>query len=100
MPDFIPHALELAEAHAEVAEFRALLQSNPDLREAVLLGFFRARPHLTALIGHYNPDAGRGDLLAFEYPRFGEFRCRGPEVMTDPGSWGTRYDEPPSLSPC
>jgi Domain of unknown function (DUF4263) len=75
MPDFTPHALELTAAHTEVAEFRALLQSSPDLREAALLGFFRARPHLTALIGHYNPDSGRGDLLAFEYPLFGDFRC-------------------------
>jgi hypothetical protein len=54
MPDFTPHALDLAAAHAEVAEFQALLQVSPDLREAMLRDFFRSRPHLTALIGHVN----------------------------------------------
>ena len=62
-------------AHAEVAELRALLQTNAELKEAVFRDFFRSRPHASALIGPYTPLANRSDLIAYEYPLFGDFRC-------------------------
>jgi hypothetical protein len=75
MPDFVPHAIDPLAVHAEVAEFGALLQSNTHLKEAVFRDFFQSRPHAAALIGPYTPSMRGGDLLAYEYPLFGDFRC-------------------------
>src|SRR5437773_2446026 len=75
MPDFVPHALDPRAALAEVAELRALLQSNAHLKEGVFRDFFRSRPHASALIGPYTPLVRRVDLLAYEYPLFGDYRC-------------------------
>ena len=75
MPDFVPHALDPCAAQAEVAEFQTLLDSHPHLKEAALREFFRSRPHASALIGPYTPLVKRIDLLAYEYPLFGDFRC-------------------------
>jgi hypothetical protein len=75
MPDFVPHALDPRAAHAEIEELRVLLESHDPLKETAFRDFFRARPHATALIGPYTPSVKRLDLLAYEYPLFGEFRC-------------------------
>jgi hypothetical protein len=75
VPEFVPHLIDPRAAHAEIAELRALLQSNVDLKEAVFRDFFRSRPHATALIGPYSSSANRSDLIAYEYPLFGDFRC-------------------------
>jgi hypothetical protein len=75
MPDFVAHTLDGVTARADVAELRALLQANSNLKEVVLRAFFGARSHVSALIGHDNPAVKRADRLAYEYPLFGEFRC-------------------------
>ena len=75
MPDFVPHVFDPRAAHAEVEEFRVLLGSHAHLKEAAFRDFFRSRPHATALIGPYTPAVKRLDLMAYEYPLFGEFRC-------------------------
>src|SRR5437763_12011170 len=75
MPDFVPHAVDSCAAHAEVAELRALLDSQAHMKEAAFRDFFRSRPHAAALIGRYAPLVRRIDLLAYEYPFFGDFRC-------------------------
>jgi Domain of unknown function (DUF4263) len=75
MPDFVAHALDPVGARVEVAELKALLLRSLDLREAVFRDFFRARQNASVLIGHYNPGVQRVDLLAYEYPLFGDFRC-------------------------
>jgi Domain of unknown function (DUF4263) len=75
MPDFFAHALDRVAVRVEVADFRALLQGNSGLKEAALRAFFGARPHVSALIGLYNPSVKRADRLAYEYPLFGDFRC-------------------------
>jgi hypothetical protein len=75
MPDFVPHAIDPGAVRAEVAELGALLQSNAHLKEAVFRDFFKSRPHAAALIGPYTPSVRRCNLLAYEYPLFGDFRC-------------------------
>jgi hypothetical protein len=74
MPDFEPHALDLTACRTQVQELRALL-ANPDLGEKAFRDFFEPRTHLRALVGLYNPNLARTDLLAWEYPIFGDFRC-------------------------
>jgi Domain of unknown function (DUF4263) len=75
VPEFVPHVIDPRAAHAEVAELRTLLQTNADLKEAAFRDFFRSRPHASALIGPYTPLVNRSDLIAYEYPLFGDFRC-------------------------
>src|SRR5438876_7987889 len=75
MPDFQPHALDLAAGKHEVQELKALLDSSADLAEAVFHDFFEPRSHLRALVGLYNPALVSPDHLAWQYPIFGEFRC-------------------------
>ncbi len=75
MPDFAAHTMDGIAARVEVAELRAYLLANSDLKEVALRAFFGARPHVSALMGHYNPAVKRVDRLAYEYPLFGDFRC-------------------------
>src|SRR5947209_5614668 len=74
MPDFIAHTLDLAQCRSEVEHLRALLGSA-SLAEVRFREFFQVRPHISALIGLYNPAVVRFDLSAWEYPLFGDFRC-------------------------
>ena len=75
MPDFQPHALELAVCRQQVQELKALLDSSADLGEADFHDFFEPRSHLRALVGLYNPSLLSPDRLAWQYPIFGDFRC-------------------------
>src|SRR4051794_4751404 len=75
MPDFIAHTLDLAQCRSEVEDLRVLLENGASLAEATFREFFQARPHISALIGLYNPAVVRFDLIAWEYPLFGDFRC-------------------------
>jgi hypothetical protein len=74
MPDFSPHALDLASGRQQVQELKALLDSSPDLPEAAFHDFFEPRSHLRALVGLYNPTLAAPDRLAWQYPIFGDFR--------------------------
>ncbi len=75
MLDLKPHCHDWAICRTEVQELQALLDSSPDLGEAVFRNFFEPRLHLRALIGLYNSALFSPDLLAWEYPIFGDFRC-------------------------
>jgi hypothetical protein len=75
MPGFSPHHLDLGACRAQVGELRVLLQSAAEIDEGTFNQFFRARTHLSALIGLYNPAIARFDLLAWEYRLFGDFQC-------------------------
>src|SRR5947209_7689435 len=74
MPDFRPYTFVLNGCRSEVEELKELLDSSSDLGEKALRKFFEPRLHLRALIGNYDP-ALFPDLLAWEYPIFGDFRC-------------------------
>jgi hypothetical protein len=75
MPDFEPHVLDRAVCRQQLEELQALLDGSGDLGEAAFHDFFEPRVQLRALIGHYNPDLGLPDRLAWQYPLFGDFRC-------------------------
>jgi hypothetical protein len=75
MPDFQPYSLDLAACRVQVEELKALLDGSPDIGEAAFRAFFEPRSHLRALIGTYNPSFASADLLAWECPIFGDFRC-------------------------
>jgi len=75
MPDFAAHTLDLSVCRSEVEELRILLERGANLPEATMREFFQARPQVSALIGLYNPAIVRFDLIAREYPLFGDFRC-------------------------
>jgi hypothetical protein len=60
----------------QVEEFRTLLASGNDLSEqADVLPFFRAREHMAALFGMFNPRIGWVDRIAWEFDIFGDFAC-------------------------
>lgn len=75
MPDFQPHTLDWSACRDQVRELKALLDGSTDIEEAAFHAFFQPRAHLRALIGSYNPSFASPDLLAWEYPVFGDFRC-------------------------
>lgn len=75
MPDFQPHTLDWSACRNQVQELKALLDGSTDVEEAAFHAFFQPRTHLRALIGSYNPSLASADLLAWEYPIFGDFRC-------------------------
>jgi hypothetical protein len=64
MPGFVAHSLDSATARVEVAELRALLVENVELKESAFRRFFRERLNASVLIGHYNPAVQRADRLA------------------------------------
>jgi len=75
MPDFKPNVLDFPTCQQQVQELKAMLDGSADLGEAAFHAFFEPRLHLRALIGSYNPSLATPDLLAWEYPLFGDFRC-------------------------
>lgn len=67
---------DTAQYAKETAELANFLSTKPVLRERQdILPFFRKRPHLAALCGHYNPAVARFDRIAWEYDLFGDFSC-------------------------
>jgi hypothetical protein len=76
MKAFDNFALSNQLCREETEAFRRLLATKTSLKErADVLSFFRARPHLSAACGFYNPAVLRCDLLAWEYDLFGDFAC-------------------------
>lgn len=67
-------AFDPAQCRADLDAFERLLAENRDLSEREqILPFFRAHPHLSLLLGVYNPGVVAIDLLAYELPLFGQF---------------------------
>jgi hypothetical protein len=77
MKEFVRLQWDPEQCRNELEEFRRLLADNRVLREREdLLPFFRERQHLAAFIGVYDPwGITHFDLLAYEYPLFGDFTC-------------------------
>jgi len=60
----------------ELEKFQCLLKSKDKLEETKdIRPFFSESIHLSALIGTYVPNISIGNLLAFEYPLYGDFIC-------------------------
>jgi hypothetical protein len=61
---------------SEVLELRELLAKNQTLEERKnVLPFFKQRKQLSALLGNYHPGIVRYDLVAHEFPLWGDFTC-------------------------
>jgi Domain of unknown function (DUF4263) len=75
MPEFKPHTLDLTKARAAVGELKGMLDGSGDIQEATFHDFFETRPDLQALVGLCNPSCALPNLLAWQYPIFGSFRC-------------------------
>jgi hypothetical protein len=68
--------LSLSKCKVELAEFKSLLESKTALSERKdILPFFKARKHLAALVGAYNPKINRFDRIANEFSLFGDYAC-------------------------
>lgn len=69
-------AFSQTKCRKEVLDFKDLLAKSSTLEEGKhIMPFFRARKHLSALIGICNKRIGRYDLVAWEYDLFGDFSC-------------------------
>jgi len=65
---------DLAQCRVGLNELDDLLARNATLAESrQILPFFRQRPHLSALLGSYDPHLRRYDRVAFELRLFGDF---------------------------
>ncbi|GFZ98658.1 hypothetical protein GCM10010923_03580 [Blastomonas marina] len=74
-PHFDNHVFNLTEAEAELAEFKALLETNTDLAERdQVLANFKRWPNLCATMGQYNSRLGIGDLFRREFRILPHFR--------------------------
>jgi hypothetical protein len=68
--------LSHAAAMVELSEFKALLDSRPELSERDdILPFFRQHRHLSLAVGLLSSNLSSLDRLAYEYDLFGDFSC-------------------------
>jgi len=73
-PGFMALTFDPAQCRADLDLFERLLAENPDLSEREqILPFFRAHPHLSLLLGVYNPGVVAIEILAYELSLFGQF---------------------------
>jgi hypothetical protein len=75
MPGFQPHTFDRVALQQEVQELQDLLDHSNDISEKQFHSFFEPRSHLRGWIGMRNSDLATPDLLAWEFPLFGDFRC-------------------------
>ncbi len=74
-PHFDGHVFNLTDAEAELAEFKALLDTNTELAERdQVLASFKTWPNLCAMMGQYNIRLGIGDLIRREFRILPHFR--------------------------
>jgi len=74
-PSFDAHVFSLRDADAELAAFRALLDTRADLAERDdVLARLEAWPNLCAMMGQYNSRLGIGDLIRREFRILPHFR--------------------------
>ncbi|MDP4026194.1 DUF4263 domain-containing protein [Methylobacterium sp. NEAU 140] len=72
---FDGHTFCLADAEAELAEFKTLLDTNADLAErSQVLASFKRWSNLCAMMGQYNARLGIGDLIRREFRILPHFR--------------------------
>jgi hypothetical protein len=71
-----PFALSLAQCEQDLGAFKALLDGKDELSEGNdILPFFRAHPHLAAMIGSSGQRLDQIDRACEELDLFGNFRC-------------------------
>ena len=76
MKEFETIRFDVDRCRIETQELRDWLARKTDLKERKdVLPFFKARKQLSAFIGSYHPDIERNDLVAHEFPLFGDFTC-------------------------
>jgi hypothetical protein len=76
MSKMLPIEFDLRVAADEIEAFRSLLDQQNELSEAdVILPFFRARPHLSALIGQAVTADLNPNRIKHEMVLFGDYRC-------------------------
>lgn len=76
MKNLQPFTFNLATCEKEINEFEDLLSKKSELKESQdVLPFFKKRQHLSAFIAAEIPKIVRYDLIAHEFPLFGEFQA-------------------------
>lgn len=75
MPDFQPYVPDWTAARQDVSDLKALLDSSADIDEKTFDTFFKSHAHVRALVGMTYSALACPDLLAWQYPIFGDFRC-------------------------
>ena len=74
MKAFVHHAFDAENYRKELASFTHWLASNATLDESKdILPFFRRHPNLTVSISQYISKMKDANLLAYEFPVFGDF---------------------------
>lgn len=74
MKDFVPIEFDPYVCRDQLGQFGALLASKQELAErGDLQPFFRDHQQLAALLGTFTPDLGPADLLAYEFPIYGDY---------------------------
>ena len=75
-PSLAPWRFDVPTCQTDLADFVRLLAGKAELGEREdILPFFRAHPHLAALLGTYHPNLDAIDRLGLEVPLFGQFRA-------------------------
>lgn len=76
MKKLTQHTFDRAQCRVQWKEFEQLLKSKTVLDENKdILPFFKARQDLSLFITSYIPDIKDADVLAHEYPIYGDFRA-------------------------
>jgi hypothetical protein len=98
MKTFDPLAFDPARCRQEALQLQDQLTRASRLRERDdILPFFRARPHLSAACGLFNPTGLLFDRIAWEYDLFGDFGC--DLVVGDSHSRGYTFIEFENAAP-
>lgn len=72
----VPWRLDPHACQTSLNEFERLLASRAELSEREdILPFFRAHPHLAALLGSYHPNLVAFERYGLEVPLFGMFQA-------------------------
>ena len=75
-PSLAPWRFDPHVCRADLAAFELLLAAKAELGEREdVLPFFRAHPHLAALLGTFHPNLHTFDRLGLEVPLFGMFQA-------------------------
>lgn len=76
MKEFKTLSFDPKRCRKEIDDLRRLLTTGGDLKEEQhIRPFFEKRHQLSAFLAVYNPNIVHFDLLAYQYPLFGDFTC-------------------------
>lgn len=76
MKEFKTVSFDLRRCRKEIDDLRQLLATRKELKEEQhVRPFFEKRRQLSAFLAVYNPNIVHFDLLAYQYPLFGDFTC-------------------------